>query len=246
MIVNDALARRFFPGQNPIGRRISIGRNASRRDLRIVGIAQDAKYQRLQEAERSIAYLPHTQLAEFTAGTNLVAEVRAAGPAGAVAADVRRAAQALDAHVPMHLETVADRIRESLVKERVVALLATAIGVAALLLACAALYGLLAYSVSRRAPEIAMRLALGAGRLSVLAGVLGDCLALAAVGVAVGLGAVLALGRFAGSFLYQISPVDPISLIAAAGIMFTVAACAGLLPARRAANVDPIEVLRGE
>ena len=96
-IVNDALARRFFPGQNPIGRRISIGRNASRRDLQIVGLVQDTKYQRLQEAPRSIAYLPHTQLAEFTAGTNLVAEVRAAGPAATVAANVRHAAQALDA-----------------------------------------------------------------------------------------------------------------------------------------------------
>ena len=246
VIVNDALARQFFPGQNPIGRRITIGRNASRRDLRIVGLVQDTKYQRLQEAPRSIAYLPHTQLAEFRAGSNLVAEVRAAGPGATVAANVRQAAQALDARVPMRLETVADRIRESLVKERVVALLATAIGVVAVILACAALYGLLAYSVSRQAPEIGLRLALGADRLSVLAGILGECLTLAAVGVAAGLSAALALGRFAGSFLYQISPVDPLSLTAAAAIMFTVAACAALFPARRAANVDPMVALRGE
>ena len=146
----------------------------------------------------------------------------------------------------MRLETVADRIRESLVKERVIALLATAIGVVAVILACAALYGLLAYSVSRQAREIGLRLALGADRLSVLGGILSECLTLAAVGVAAGLSAALALGRFAASFLYQISPVDPLSLTAGAAIMLTVAACAALFPARRAANVDPMVALRGE
>jgi putative ABC transport system permease protein len=244
VIVNESLARRFFAGQNPIGRRITIGRHASRRDLEIVGLVQDAKYQRLQEADRSIAYLPHAQLAELVAGTNLVAEVRAGGPVGRVAADVRLAARAVDPHVSIHLETVADRIRESLVKERVIALLATAIGIAALVLACAALYGLLAYTVSRRASEIGVRLALGAGRGGVLLGVIRECLTLAGAGVALGLGAALALGRFARAFLFQMSPVDPVSLIAASTIMLVVAACAGLVPARRAANVNPIEVLK--
>ena len=166
-----------------------MGRNKNRRDLQVVGIVRDAKYQRLQEATRSIAYVPYTQQPV----ENLFAEVRAAGSLVPVVEHMRREVRALDAVVPMRIETVADRIRESLVTERVIAMLATALGLAAVVLACAGLYGMLAYAVTRRTREIGLRLALGANRAEVLRTVFFQSLVLAGLGILAGL-----IGLFAG------------------------------------------------
>jgi putative ABC transport system permease protein len=239
-IVNESLARTFFPGQSAVGRQITMGRNQNRQDLRIVGIVRDAKYQRMQEEPRRIAYLPYLQ----QRSENLFAEVRAAGPIAPVAAAIRREVRALDAVVPMRLETVTDRINESLVTERIVAMLATALGLAALLLACAALYGLVAYTVARQTREIGLRLALGAERFTVLRTVMSESLVLAGLGIVAGVAAALWLGRYAGALLFQLSPRDPVSIGAAAAIMLIVAGLAAFVPARRAARVDPVVALR--
>jgi putative ABC transport system permease protein len=245
-IVNESLARRYFGTGDPVGRRISIGRHESRQDLEIVGIVSDMKYQRLQEITHSIAFLPCAQLSEMKAGVNLVAEIRASGRIAAVAETVKRDVRALDASVPLRIETVTDRIDASLVRERVIADLAIVLGLSALTLACAGLFGLLSYTVSRHTREIGLRLALGANRGAVLWAVLRDSLVLAGVGVVIGLAAALALGRFARTLLFQVSVVDPASLAAAAIIMFAVAACAAFLPAQRASRVDPVTALRAE
>jgi predicted permease len=242
--INESLARRFFDRQNPIGRRITVGRNASRRDLEIIAVVSDAKYQRLQEARRSIAYLPRDQLRAMLGGENLFAEVRASAPLAAVVEGVRREVRALDPRVPLRIETVNDRIRESLVRERVTTTLASGLGVTALALACTALYGLLAYAVSRQTYEIALRLALGARRQAVLWLVLRECVLLTFLGTAVGLAASIALGRYVRSFLYQVSPTDAFALAGAALLMLAVASLAGLIPARRAARIDPMVALR--
>ena len=242
--INESLARRFFDRQNPIGRRITVGRNASRRDLEIIAVVSDAKYQRLQEARRSIAYLPRDQLRAMLGGENLFAEVRASAPLAAVVEGVRREVRALDPRVPLRIETVNDRIRESLVRERVTTTLASGLGVTALALACTALYGLLAYAVSRQTYEIALRLALGARRQAVLWLVLRECVLLTFLGTAVGLAASIALGRYVRSFLYQVSPTDAFALADAALLMLAVASLAGLIPARRAARIDPMVALR--
>jgi predicted permease len=239
-VVNESLARTFFPGQNALGRQITMGRNQNRQDLRIVGIVRDAKYQRMQEAPRRIAYLPHVQQPP----ENLFAEIRVAGAIAPVAESIRREVRALDAVVPMRLETITDRINQSLVTERIVAMLATALGLASLLLACAALYGLVAYTVARQTREIGLRLALGAERFAVLRTVMSESLVLVGLGIVVGGAAALWLGRYAGALLFQLSPRDPVSLVAAAGIMLLVACLAAFVPARRAARVDPVVALR--
>jgi putative ABC transport system permease protein len=148
IIVNEALARRFFPGRDALGRHVTVGRGDNRRDVQIVGVVSDAKYQRLQEQPRSIAYLPYLQLPL----ENLFTEVRTSVPLSRIGEAIRQELRAIDAVVPIRIQTVDERIRESLVRERVVATLATALGVTALLLACAGVYGLLAYRVSRVRP----------------------------------------------------------------------------------------------
>ena len=244
-LINASLAREYFGESNPVGRRISVGKSASRKDLEIVGVVQDVKYQRLQETTRSIAFLPCAQLGEFMTGTNLVTVARASE--GVNGSDTTLAAvRSIDPRVPVRIETVADRIRESLVKERSLAVLAVTLGVAALILACGGLYGLIAYSVSRRTKEIGILLALGANPRSVLTMIVRESMTLAAAGTIVGIGASLALGRFARTLLFQVSPTDAVSIAAAAGLMLLVALGAALLPARRAAGVDPSVALRAE
>jgi ABC-type antimicrobial peptide transport system permease subunit len=242
-IVNETLARRFFPGANPIGHRISIGKGASRQNLEIVGIAQDTKYRTLQEPPRSIAYLAAAQTDETQGSRNLFAEIRTANVAVAAVA-ARAAVRQLDARIPVRIETVADRVRESTLNERLIAVLAGALGVAALVLACAGLYGLLACAVSRHGREIGLRMALGARPASVLWMVQRESLVLAGLGIAAGLSGALALGRFVRSMLFQVTPDDPIALGLASTAMLLVAAGAAYLPARRAASVDPVVALK--
>jgi putative ABC transport system permease protein len=241
VVVNESLARRFFRNENPIGRHISVGRNERRRSLEIVGLVQDTKYQTLQEPDRLIAFLP---LGQVGIDENVFVEVRPIGRPSAIVEQVRREVRALDGTMPIRIETVTDRIRESLVKERVMAFLASGLGFTALVLACAGLYGLLAYAVSRQSKEIGLRLALGATRATVLWAVLRDCLIVAALGIAVGGGASLALGRYVRTLLFQVSAADPVSLVGAGTLMLVVATLAGFVPARRAAAVDPAGALR--
>jgi ABC-type antimicrobial peptide transport system permease subunit len=146
----------------------------------------------------------------------------------------------------MRIGTVADRINESLIRDRAMAILASALGCIALVLASTGLYGILAYAVSRQTKELGVRLALGARRDAVVALVMRECLVLAAIGIAIGVAGSLALGRFARALLYQVSTSDGVSLAVAVVIMLVVAALAGFVPARRAANVDPVVALKSE
>lgn len=246
VIVNESLARSLFGGANPIGRRISIGQHASRQNLEIVGLVRDAAYQRLQEPPRRIAYLPYLQLPEFLAGSNLVAEVRADGAAEALVPRLAAAVRAQDPSLAMRIERVADRIDESLVRERLLATIATFLGVVSMLLACGALAGLMSHVVGSRTVEIGLRMALGADRRRVAGLIVREGLILVLPGGAAGLALAHAGGRFVAHLLHDVRPGDPWSVAAAATVMLVTAALAGYLPARRAARVDPIRALRSE
>lgn len=243
-IITESLARTFFPRQDPLGRTISIGRDASRQKLGIVGIVEDAKYRQLRESATMTAYLPYMQVTEFLNSSTLIAEVRTSLPPASLIQPIRRELSAVDPDVLVRFETLSGRIDESLVTERVIASLSGFLGAIALLLATTGLYGLLAFTVSRRTPEIGVRIALGAARSAVQWLVLKDCLWLAIAGVVIGLCAALALARFAAGLLYEISPRDPFALGSACVLMLCVALLAAWLPARRASRVDPMAALR--
>jgi predicted permease len=245
VLLNESLARRLFADGDAIGRKVTIGRNATRKDLEVVGIVQDSKYQRLQEPARNIAYLPCAQLAELFKGTKLVAVVRSRADQDVRAGIVHEVTQ-LDARVPVHLETVSDRIAESLVKERVLAMLAIALGAIALALACAAVFGLMAYAVSSRTNEIGLRMALGAAPAGVLRAVLAESTAVAAAGLLLALPLTLWLGRYLRTWLFEISPFDLPSIAAAALLMVTLAGVAALIPAVRASRISPVSALKAE
>ena len=245
-IVSESLARRFFPAQNPIGRTITMGRDQSQKNVAIVGVVADAKYQNMTEQTRSIALLPIAQQAQAMSGRDPVAEVRIAGFRTAAAEAVRSEVRALDGAIPIRIETVTERIRATLVRERVITVLATTIGLAAVALASAAVYGLLAYGVARQTNEIGLRMALGAERWQMLWMVLRQSLVLGLVGTVAGIGASLALGQFARNLLFQVRENDVVALTTAALMMLLVALCAGFFPALRAARVEPLTALRLE
>jgi predicted permease len=245
-IVNESLARAYFPGQSPVGHRITIGLAAARKDLEIVGVVRDAKYQRLQEPTRRIAYLPYLQLPEFTAGNNLVAEVRLARAAAGTIGAVREIPRALGTMSPVLVEAMESRIRDSLVRERLIAFVATLLSVFSLVLCCGSLYGLTSQMVARRTNEIGIRVALGAPSASVVWMVVRDTLQVTLAGAAAGLLLAASNTRVAKRFLYGVSSMDAGSLAAAAAVLLAMALMAGYLPARRAARVDPVVALRCE
>jgi putative ABC transport system permease protein len=245
-IVNESLARAYFPGQSPIGHRITIGLAAARKDLEIVGVVRDAKYQRLQEPTRRIAYLPYLQLPEFIAGNNLVAEVRLARSSASTIAAVHEIPRALGTTSPVLIEAMESRIRDSLVRERLIAFVATLLSIFSLVLCCGSLYGLMSQVVARRTNEIGIRVALGAPAASVVWMVVRDTLKVALAGAAAGLLLAASNTRVAQRFLYGVSSMDAGSLAAAAAVLLAMALMAGYLPARRAARVDPVVALRCE
>ncbi len=159
---------------------------------------------------------------------------------------IRKEVRGIDRAIPLRFETLTDRIHDTLTTERVVAVVSAVLGAVALLLATASLYGLMAYTVTRRTGEIGVRVALGASQTAVLWLVLEESLRLALAGVCVGLAASLGLGRFLESLLYGVTARDPLALGVACALMTSVAALAGFLPARRASRVDPAVALRQE
>jgi len=243
-VVNDRLARHYFGSQSAIGRRFGQGRNpGTKTDITIVGVIENTKYVNLREPVERQVYLPQRQ----RDATAVVVYVRSAIPPEALFTAIRRVAAEQDATVPVfELRTVAAQMDQSLIRERLVASLSAAFGVLATVLAVVGLYGVMAYSVARRGREIAIRMALGAVRGSVLWLVMKEVLVLVAAGTALGLPAAWALARLVEAQLYGVAGRDPLTVAGATATLALVALAAGYLPARRAASVDPMRALRDE
>jgi predicted permease len=241
VIINETAARRFWPDQNPIGRRLIVGRPPDEETREIVGVVKDSKYRQLTEEIRPIVYVPLAQ--DYRASMAL--HVRTAGEPGAMLAAVRREVQALDASLPVYnIKTLEEQKNGSLYTSRMAATLLTVFGLLALLLAAVGLYGVMAYVVNRRAREIGIRMALGAQGRDVLRQMLLEGMTLVTIGLALGLGGALAATRLLKSFLYSVTTTDPIAFVGAALLLAGVALLANYLPARRAARTDPMVILK--
>ena len=247
-VVNETGARRFWPGEDPIGKRVWFGTTTgpfsdAAHAVEIVGVAADVKYDGMDDAVGADFYTSYLQFAY--PDTMVIVKARQA-PAALVPA-IRAAVAAVDSSVPIYdVLTLDERVDAALGRPRFNAALAAAFAAAALALAAIGVYGVLSYSVWLRMREIGVRLAVGADARRVTALIVGDGLRLACSGAAIGLAAAIALTRLLQGLLAGVAPTDPRIFAAAAGVMVAAAAAAAWLPARRAGAVDPILVLRAE
>ena len=242
-VVNEAFARRFFAGADPIGRHVGIGRREDGPPLEVVGLVRDGKHGSLREEPKPMLYVPHAQLTDDFGP--LTFYVRARGEPLALAQAVRQALRRVDPKLPVNdLRPMRTLVDESLFAERLSSGLSAAFGLLATLLAATGLYAVLAFGVARRTREIGVRMALGAARGEVVGLVLRDLLGMAGAGIAVGLPLAVALGQALRSQLFGLTPADPPTLAAATALLLAVTLAAGYLPARRATRLDPAQALR--
>lgn len=246
VIISKSMANQYFPDSNPLEAQISLGIHPARQNLQVVGIVKDAKYQKLQEPTRNVAYVCYLQDPKLLLSSNLTMEVRASQSPETVAMPIRRAIQNLGKDVPISFEIFSNRVSESLVKERLVATISIFFGILALLLASLGLYGTVAYAVARRTNQLGIRIALGATPSMMIWMVLKETLLVILIGCIVGVGAALAVAKYASGMIYGLSATDVTTIALATGVLFIVGGIAGFIPARRAARIDPVQALRQE
>ena len=244
-IVTHAFVRRYFADENPVGRRFTFGANSNdpASEIEIVGVARDVKYTTLREVEPVTIYLPAPQMLEGVANYY----VRTAGDPAAIGPAIRSAVREIDPGLPViDFRTQEQQIERRNSQERQFAQLSGFFGVAALMLACVGLYGLMSYLVLQRTGEMGLRLALGALPGQVLQMVLRESFTLVAAGLVLGLAVAYSVRRFVESTLFGLTAADPLTYAVVAGVLVAVTLLASLRPAQRAARVDPMIALRAE
>lgn len=241
-VVNEEMAARLWPGEDVVGRQFRFfGGSAPAPSIEVVGVARNSKYGFLGEQAPMYLYVPMAQ----SYGSEATLHVRTGGDPAVVAGAVRQAIQELDPNLPLvNLRTVSRVLDDALWAPRTAARLLIVFGLLALALAAVGIYGVMSYLVRQSRREIAVRIALGAQRADVLGRVLRRGMIAVGVGVAAGLLAAFVLTRTAAALLYGTAPTDPVAWGAAALVLAVVALAASYLPARRAAAIDPILVLR--
>jgi ABC-type antimicrobial peptide transport system permease subunit len=242
-VVNASFARHFFQTTNAVDRQFSLTLGGRKVPIDIVGVVVDARDRHPKTAPERVIYTltPY----EFLAGAAV--GVRVASADSNFLSTLRDAAMRVDPLVPVRgLQTAEMQLDEMLGRDRLLATIGTFLGSLALLMVAVGIYGLLAGGVARRTREIGVRMALGAFEGRVIWLVVADGLKLTLIGLAAGLGAALILGRYARSLSFSADPTDPLTLAGVAGILVAVAFLAALIPARRAARINPIEALSHE
>jgi predicted permease len=243
--INQTMARYYFGGENPLGRRLRDEYPETRAECEIAGVVADAKYNELRGKTPRRFYVPFFNPIEKP--DRAVFEIRYVGSGTAISAALRRAVSETDANLdPIEIHTIPAQIDQRLMRDRLTAHLSSFFGMLALLLACIGLYGVLSYNVGRRTSEIGVRMALGAQKQDILLMILREALLVSVIGAAIGLGAALAATRVLQSMLYGVTAHDPLTLAGAAAILLTVAILAAAIPAWRASRVHPMAALRYE
>ncbi len=242
-IINQTLARKFFPGVNPIGRTYRAEGGGRKLDLpvEVVGVVKDAKYESLREATLPTVFLPIDQSPGF--GPECF-ELRTPLPEAAIARTIQSGIAGVNGGIPIEVHLLAEQVEASMTRERVLAVLSAFFAGLALLLAMVGLYGTLNYLVTQRRAEFGIRIALGATPKSILRLVMLDVLAVLAAGIAAGVGLSLATTQLLRALLFGIEPRDLTTLAIGAALMAAVSIAAGLLAARRATKIDPAIALR--
>jgi putative ABC transport system permease protein len=248
VIINESLARRFFPGQNPLGRELTFDSMRTKQKKyghQIVGVVADVRDVLLRDPVRPELYTPLLQQLGLET-LHLYVRTQAENPEE-LSTSLRQCVWSVDKDMPVtHVESLATTISQSVAEPRFRTFLLCSFAAAGLALTLIGIYGVISYSVSQRTQEIGVRVALGAPRERVLSLILGQGLRLALLGAAIGLAGSLALTRVIASELFGIKPADPATLIGAVLAMLSVALLAAFLPARRATRVDPVIALRHE
>jgi len=248
VILSQSVARRLWPGQNPIGQRITGEDDPQPQDwLTIVGVVEDVKQMGMADKRGGAIYQPLAQITRTSWASHVAFVVRTASDPEVLAATMRAVVRDVDKDQPVQtVATMTQLIAFATAEQRFQTRLLGAFSLLALLLAAVGIYGVLAYSVAQRTHEIGIRMALGAEAGDVLRMVLHRTLALAATGIAIGAAAALATTRVLANFLFEVKPSDPATFVTVAALLAGVAVLASWIPAHRAAGVDPVEALRYE
>lgn len=242
-IINNTMARRFFRGQDPIGKRIRTDWEDEGRWLKIVGIVADTRDQTLAGDPRAQLYRPHGQRPVGS----MALMVKTRGDPALLAPPLRAVIWGVDEQVPISIvRPLSEVVAQSVAQPRLFTALLVLFGALALILGAVGIYGVMSFAVSQRSTEIGVRIAFGAGSGTVLRQVLREAFALVGAGLALGLVGALALTRVMANQLYQVEPGDPLTLTAVVGILALVGLGASYLPSRRASRIDPMEALRTE
>ena len=242
-IVSEALAKHYFGGESPIGKRFGM-RIGTDFPLEVIGVAHDAVDLSVRSGGAEMIYLPYRQDAEHMSDMCVI--VRTDGPPAALAEPVRRALHDVDSALPVvSVSAMDEQVSRTLVQERVIALLSGLFGALALALAAVGLYAIVAQSVATRSPELAIRLALGGARGDVLGLILRESLSVVGIGIVVGLAGAQLAARSIANQLFGVSTFDPWTVGVAVILMLLAAVLAAWAPARRAALTDPMNALRG-
>jgi putative ABC transport system permease protein len=251
-IINQTMARTFWPNENPMGKHVTLDLVPEERPREVIGVVRDIKADRYQTKPQPAMYVPHAQMPLRYRGpytwtrVNMSYVVRPTGDRTAVIAAVRRAVAEIDPNRPLDFRTMEQILGEQVQESRYYTLLLGIFAGVATILAMIGIYGVMAYSVARRTREIGIRMALGAGRADVLRLVLRHSLMLIGVGLAVGLGGSLALTRLIQSQLWGVTATDPATFFIVSLLLILVAVVATFIPTRRAVQVDPTVALRYE